>query len=74
MYLESDTISGNFKVGITNFSHYTSTTIYTLHRDKVFAALPLKIVTFTPSNSVLCGTLQNTAFYKVPHRIFGSTL
>jgi len=52
-----------------------ATTSYTFHKDKVFATLPLKtIVTVIPSNSVLCETPQNTALYKVLHRIFGSTL
>jgi hypothetical protein len=38
VYLEADTTIGKFEAGITKFivtTHYTSTTIYTLHRDKV---------------------------------------
>jgi hypothetical protein len=31
-------------------------------------------VTLTPSNSSLCGKLQNSALYKVLHHSFGSTL
>ena len=47
-----------------------SAIIYTLHRDKVFAALTLKInCYFYPSNSVVWDTLQNTDLYKVLNRI-----
>jgi hypothetical protein len=38
--LEPDTTNGNFGVRITAF---IVTTIYTLHRDKVFVALPVEL-------------------------------
>jgi len=76
MYLESDTTSGNFKDGITKFIVTTCPLQFTHCTEMRFLrhCLWKSIVTFTPSNSVLCGTLQNTAQYKDLHRIFGSTL
>jgi hypothetical protein len=47
------------------YSHYMSTTIYPLRREVLWHCLWNSIVTFTPSNSVLSGTFQNTALYKV---------
>jgi len=52
------------------YIQYTFTTIYTLHRDTFFLqhCLWKSIITFTPSNSIVCGTLQNTPLYEVLHR------
>jgi hypothetical protein len=43
MDLDPDTTNGKYEASITKFSHYTSITIYTLHRDKGFGALPVKV-------------------------------
>lgn len=56
------------------YSHWKSTTIYILHRGEAFVALRLNMnIGLTPSNSLLCDTLQTTALYEVLRWIFGST-
>jgi len=66
VYLESDTISGNLEAGITKFIVTRHPLQFTHHTEIQFLqhCLWKSIVTFTPNNSVLCDTLQNTAYMK----------
>ena len=76
MYLESDTASGNFEAGISKCMFSTYSLQFTHCAEILFLqhCLRKSIVTFTPSNSIECVTLQNAALYKVLHHIFSSTL
>jgi hypothetical protein len=65
VYLEPDTTIGNFEVRITTFIATTHPLQFTDCAEirYVWHCLWTSVVTFTPSNSVLSDTLQNTAVY-----------
>jgi len=76
VYLESDTTVENFEARIMKFI-VTRHPLQFTHCTEIRFLGPCLLksfVTFTPNNSFLCDTLQNTALCKVLHRIYGSTL
>jgi len=76
VYLESDTTIGNFEAAIMKFI-VTRRPLQFTHCTEIWFlwhCLWRSVVTFTPSNSFLCDTHQNTALCKVLHRIYSSTL